>query len=309
MGDVSVIVPVKNREKLVIRCLDSILNQTEKPRELIVVDNASTDSTYHNVEVWMKNHAESGIVFKLLQQEIPGAWATRQKGYENAESEWVIFFDSDDAMSPTLIGSAFDVIEKNEDVDLVCWKCRINLLNGTSKTPPFNPKNPVEGHLIHSILHTLGYMIKRDFLKKAGAWSKEVYEWDDLELGLRILLKQPRIKGINKILVDIYSQEDSITGKDFSTKEGKWEVTLGEMEREVTESNHPKKDRIQKILDYRRAILAAQYYKEDNKRGAANLLERTLKDKKLMEKIPLLFSYYYTRKGFRGAWRIVRYMI
>ena len=309
MHDVSVIVPVKNREELVSRCLDSIRNQTEKPRELIVVDNASTDSTYRIVDEWMNANSNTGINFKLLKEEIPGACSARQKGFENAESEWVLFFDSDDAMNPDLIHSAFTTIDENEGLDLVCWKCRINQLDGTSRIPPFNPEKPLENHLIHALLRPQGYLIKKSFLNNAGGWTKQIAVWNDFELGLRILLQNPEIKGIPKVLAEIYSQEESITGKDFSSKEGKWETTLREMEKEISNSSYPERKRLLRIIDYRKVILAAHYFKEGNEEGASKLLNNALKDKTIREKLPLLFSYHYTRKGLRGVWRLVRHII
>ena len=65
---VSVIIPVHNRENLIQRALNSILQQNILPYELIVVDNASTDNTYDIVKRWMETTADSGIRYKLLRQ-------------------------------------------------------------------------------------------------------------------------------------------------------------------------------------------------------------------------------------------------
>lgn len=305
MNTISVIVPVWNREKLIVRCLDSIFNQTRLPDEIIVVDNASSDSTLEIVKEWMIAHKDCEILFKLLEQPQRGAWAARQKGLENASSEYVMFFDSDDAMRPNLIEKGVLALETNPSADLVCWACRLHSLDGSTRILPFNPGKPIEHHLVHSLLKTPAYMIRKDLLMNAGGWSKPLKVWDDYELGLRILLKDPKIKAVPEVLFDVYSQADSITGENFSSKEGEWEKVLDEMDRVnlSTPSHHTKK--IEKIINYRRAILAAHYYKEGNKSSAALLMEKAVKNKSSKEKMLLYLSYIYTRKGGRGIWRIV----
>ena len=302
----SVIVPVLNREKLVVRSLESILNQTEKPDEIIIVDNGSTDGTYETVSDWINNNSNTGITLKLLKEETPGAWAARYKGQNESMGDYLIFFDSDDTMRPTLIENVRKKIEENPDIDLVCWRCKIHQLDGSTRIPPFMADNPLEGHLIHTLLRPQGYAISYDFVRKTGGWNKPLKVWDDLELGLRIIQIEPTISPINDVLADIYSQEESITGKDFSSKEGEWEKVLDEMVKDSLMVPDPLHTRINKIINYRRAILAANYAREGNKKGASRLMGDTLEGKTLSEKLLLKFTYHYTRIGLRGAWRLVR---
>ncbi|MCH5227776.1 MAG: glycosyltransferase family 2 protein [Muribaculaceae bacterium] len=302
---VSVIIPVHNREELVKRSLDSIISQTVLPFEIIVVDNASSDNTYSNVKSWMKRYIHKGVNLKLLTENKRGACAARQKGLENAEGDFLIFFDSDDEMHPDLLESAIEAVKNNKDTDIVCWKSRIHKLDGSTRIPPFMPDNAIEGHLIHTLLRPQGYMVRKDFLIKAGGWTKDIKVWNDFELGLRLLLLQPKIIGIDKVMSEIYAQPESITGSGFSQKEGEWEITLREMEKTIENSRSEGKERIERILDYRRAILAAHYYREGNKKAASLLMQEALNEKGIKEKILLLFSYLYTRKGWRGAWRLV----
>ena len=302
---ISVIVPVLNRATLITRCLDSIMNQKVKPLELIIVDNGSQDNTVEIVKNWIKENSHSSVQLKLLIETEKGAYAARQKGLENSQGDFVLFFDSDDKMMPLLLEKASEKLSTGSKIDIVCWKCRITQLDGSKRIPPFMPEKPLEGHLIHTLLRPQGFLVKKDYVDQAGGWRKKMEVWDDLELGLRLLLKDPKIIGIPEVLAEIYSQEESITGTDFSSKEGKWELTLHEMEREADSTLHPEKKKIKKIIQYRRAILAAHYYKEGNKSGAENLMKLTLMDKNFSERLWLKFSFLFTRMGNRGAWRIV----
>lgn len=306
---VSVIVPVYNREKLIVRCLDSIVNQTVKPDEVIVVDNGSTDNTLAEINKWNKINSGHNIPIKILQEPKKGACSARQKGFLSSTGDFIIFFDSDDAMHKDLVENFHQVLRNNPGMDIVCWKCRIIQLDNSIRIPPLVWKNPMEGHLIHALIRPQGTAIKRNFIIDTGGWFKSLNVWNDYELGLRILLLNPKIKGINKILADIYSQEESITGTDFSSREGEWEKTLMEMESEALNSTHHQKKRIKRILDYRRAILAAHYFREGNKAGANRLMKLALSQNTFAFSMSLQFSYLYTRLGLRGAWRIVKYFI
>ncbi|MCH5241291.1 MAG: glycosyltransferase family 2 protein [Muribaculaceae bacterium] len=304
---ISIIVPVWNRQDLIERCLDSILNQTVKPYEVIVVDNGSTDRTFEKVDHWMQKNSEKGIRFKLLSEPKSGACQARQKGLENSEGEFINFFDSDDEMRPALLETAINKIQENPKSHIICWSCRINLLDGSKKIPTVINKNLLESHLVHALLRPQGYIVRKDFLINAGGWSKPIKVWNDYELGLRLLLKEPSIIFVNQQLAEIYSQTESITGKNFSSKHGEWEKTLNEMEKVVDSSNHSQKKKIKKILDYRRVILAAHYYREGKIKEGKDLYRKTIKNKLFGEKLYLKFSYNFTRYGFRGAWRIVRF--
>ena len=302
---VSVVVPVRNRQDLIVRCLDSIWNQTVKPFELIVVDNDSSDNTYKAVEEWIQAHSGSHVRMKLLKEKKRGAYAARQTGLEIAEGEYVSFFDSDDEMKPNLVEQAWKAVITNSKPDIVCWQCVINMLDGSKRIPSYIPDRPLESHLIHTMLRPQGYMVKKDFISLAGGWKKPLEVWDDMELGLRLLLREPSIVALKDVLAEIYAQENSITGTDFSSKEGKWEITLDEMFSMTEKSNHPSKARIKNILDYRRSILAASYSREGNDIAAAKLMDKALGGKDFIKKQLLRFSFNYTKHGMRGAWRIV----
>lgn len=303
---VSVIIPVLNRASIVRNALESVLHQYQKPYELIVVDNGSIDNTFAVVSDWLDKNKNQGIKFKLLTENNKGASFARQTGLCNAEGEFIYFFDSDDLMKPNLLSEVMQKIKDNPETDIVCWRCSIKLLDGKKRIPPFDLKNPLENHLIHSLLRTQGYIIRKSFLERAGGWSKPLPVWNDMELGLRILLQNPKIIGIEKILTEIYSQKESITGLDFSSKEGEWENSLLVMDEVNENSDYPFKNKIYKILNYRKIILAAHYYREGNKKGASKLIDATFNNLTFKEKVWLSFSYLYTLLGFRGAWRIIK---
>ena len=306
MVKISVVVPVFNRERLIIRCLESIYKQTYPNLEIIIVDNLSEDDTVKTVKEWMLSKKESGRFIKFFIEEKRGAAAAREKGLNNSTGEYIVFFDSDDVMSSSLISEAYDNLNSNAIPDIVCWKSKLHLLNGSTRVPPFNPERPMENHLIHSLLRPQSYMVRTEFIREIGGWSKSLNVWNDLETGFRLLINNPKIKGINKILSEVYLQSDSLTGIKFSDKVGEWEKSIEEIKKELKKSATENKERISKLLNYKLIILASQYSKEGNKEAGRKLFLKTIGDLCTKDRLLLKFSYHYTRKGLRGAWRIIR---
>lgn len=87
---VSVVVPTLNRCYSLPRALDSILGQTRRPNEIIVVDNGSTDDT----EILLRNRYPK---IRFIKEAKPGVSAARNRGISLVNSTWVAFLDSDDA--------------------------------------------------------------------------------------------------------------------------------------------------------------------------------------------------------------------
>ncbi|HEX2092345.1 MAG TPA: glycosyltransferase [Longimicrobiaceae bacterium] len=104
---VSVILPVYNRAGCVERAIRSVLAQTYRPLELIVVDDGSTDGTREVVERF-------GASLTLLVQEHSGAYAARNLGLRHARGELIAFVDSDDAWLPDRLAVQVPLMHRPE---------------------------------------------------------------------------------------------------------------------------------------------------------------------------------------------------
>ncbi|MBR6412138.1 MAG: glycosyltransferase family 2 protein [Alphaproteobacteria bacterium] len=89
---VSVIIPVYNVEKYLRECLDSVVNQTLKEIEIILIDDGSTDSSLDIC----REYAEKDSRIQVYTQENRGAGAARNRGIRIAKGEYVAFIDADD---------------------------------------------------------------------------------------------------------------------------------------------------------------------------------------------------------------------
>ena len=109
----SIIIPVWNQEKLVIRALDSIPRRDDI--EVVVVDDASTDNTYANVVAYAESHPE--LKMRIYRNdENRGLGYTKNVGYDKALGEYVHQLDSDDYLYAEEYSKAIDMIDGEDMV-------------------------------------------------------------------------------------------------------------------------------------------------------------------------------------------------
>lgn len=111
---VSIIVPVYNAEKYLVKCLDSVVNQTLKNVEIILVDDGSTDGSSEIC----KTYAEKDERIIYFKKENEGLAAARQDGIERASGEYIGFVDSDDWLELNMYERMYSVA-KEENADVV----------------------------------------------------------------------------------------------------------------------------------------------------------------------------------------------
>lgn len=181
---VSLIIPVYNAAQDLKRCLEAVENSSYNPFEVIVVDDASTDTT---AEVAGKNGA---TVLRLPIQSGPGA--ARNYGAEKARGEILLFVDSDVLIQPDTIGRVVKDFMEHTDV---------GALFGSYDDDP-NAKNFFSQYmnLRHHFVHQMGSpdavtfwagcgAIRKDIFSQVGGFAKEKYSRpciEDIEMGSRL---------------------------------------------------------------------------------------------------------------------------
>lgn len=113
---ISVIVPVYEEEKYLGYCLDSLLNQTYKNIEIIIVDDASKDGSINIINDYAKKDSRIKCFFN---EENMGAGPTRNIGISNAKGEYITFVDCDDWIDKDYLNTMYHEIEMDPDIDLI----------------------------------------------------------------------------------------------------------------------------------------------------------------------------------------------
>ena len=249
----SIIVPVYNREKLVLRTLDSILaQQFEGEINLILIDNNSTDNTLSALNKFASENKLPKLKISLSSEDKADASEARNRRLQLSSSEWIIFIDSDDTMEPSLLQDYANALKQYPNADLICCRGDRITLDGKNKEQPFVSKNSLSNHILHTVLLTNRYCINKIFLSKAGNWDENLPGWNDWEFGIRIMLNNPNIIFLkDKILVHNYLQAESITGTDFSSKLNIWLNSIDASEKDIINSDIDNKEYYLQLLNYR----------------------------------------------------------
>ncbi|MES2267303.1 MAG: glycosyltransferase family A protein [Bacteroidota bacterium] len=208
---VSIIIPVYNAEKYVAESIQSAMNQTWAHKEIIVVDDGSTDSSLQIARSY------SSSLIKIISGPNAGASAARNVGLTNAHGSYIQFLDADDLLSSDKIEQQMQALSDYEGYV------------GLSNTAYFNDSDAYQnaylqdewyssgsddpvGFLIklyagHEVMHGYGGMIQpnawltpRSVIDKAGPWNENLTVDDDGEFFCRVLLQSKGVKfskGIN----------------------------------------------------------------------------------------------------------------
>lgn len=125
-NDVSVIIPVFNGEKYIARCLESILNQSYKNIEIIVVDDNSNDGSIKIVNEYLSKYSNIRLI---RNQTNVGAAISRNNGLSYSRSEYVLFLDCDDWIDLNCIEKAMIKFKNNAEIDIVLWEIQTAYFN------------------------------------------------------------------------------------------------------------------------------------------------------------------------------------
>ena len=103
---ISVIINVFNGEKYIKKCLDSVINQTYKNLEILIINDGSTDNTLNICESYKDER------IKIISQENIGISRSRNVGIDNSNGNYLYFVDVDDFISPDTIEYLYNLIQK-----------------------------------------------------------------------------------------------------------------------------------------------------------------------------------------------------
>ena len=209
MPKVSVIIPVYNVEKYLRECLDSVVNQTLKDIEIILVDDGSTDSSLSICNEYAKKDSR----ITVLQQDHKGAGAARNKGLEIAQGEYLSILDSDDFFELDMLENMLNEAKKynldicicdSQDFDMRLQK----IYDNTSIKKDLLPSKKVfsvSDFPLYVFQFTVGWswdkLFKREFVLKNNLKFQNLRSTNDMLFVYMALALAQRMSYIDKIFV------------------------------------------------------------------------------------------------------------
>ncbi|MBW2076515.1 MAG: glycosyltransferase family 2 protein [Deltaproteobacteria bacterium] len=197
MPSVSVIIPTFNRSRRLIRAIRSVLKQTCRDYEVIVVDDGSSDDTYQALAPYM-------TMIRYVRQEVNrGVSAARNSGIRRAAAPWIAFLDSDDYWLEDKLSVQIAFLERNPSA-LACQTEEIWIRDGRRVNPRKRHKKPSGDIFAQSLKLCLvspsSVMLKSSLLDEIGLFDESLPAAEDYDLWLRISCRYP-VYLIDKALV------------------------------------------------------------------------------------------------------------
>lgn len=218
---ISVVVPIYNVEKYLIKCIDSIINQTYKNLEIILVDDGSPDSSGKIAEDFKIKDSR----IKVIHKENGGLSDARNVGIDNATGKYIVFIDSDDYVEKEFVEELYKALDENIKIA----QCGIKKVNDNFEIlEEYGYKESVKKSGSEMLKDTYTH---KNYLENTVVWNK-IYDinlfknirfpkgkiHEDEYTTYKLFYGQENIKVINKNLYNYRQAPDSITGKKYNLK-------------------------------------------------------------------------------------------
>jgi len=207
--EISVVIPTYNRKNLLSRALKSILAQSSKPAEIIVVDDGSTDSTASLVQGF---HPDINYFF----QENHGVSSARNTGLRMARCEWLALLDSDDEWLPSKLAAQATALSQNPEFRIChtdeIWMRRNKRVNAMRK-------HAKSGGWIYQrclpmcVISPSSVLIHRSVFEEVGGFDEHLPACEDYDLWLRICASYPTLFVDEPLLKKYGGHADQLSGK------------------------------------------------------------------------------------------------
>lgn len=315
---VSIVIPVYKTEKYLKDCLNSILHQSFKDWECILVDDGSPDGCAEICD----SYRASDNRFIVIHKENEGVTAARRDGVNKATGEWILFVDSDDVLPHNAILYLYEkAIEDDYDITLGAWEKSVN---GVKRIIPLMTNGPITGlELSRNLLEGRCYGGPVGKLFKKSLFDEDVFDTpksirlnEDLIMNLKISNRVKKAYALPLKIVYTYNANDGSASKGGLNND--WENTFLMIKENTPESiiNSFYFYICQMYLQYSRLPLTTSYIELSrpevyNKLGYKTIIyQKALLDKALfwmlcvktfaflykLEKIPAFLCYQLTNR-------------
>jgi len=187
---VSVIIPAHNAGKYLGEAIESVLAQTFKPFEIIVIDDGSGDHT-HKVACRYLNHIQ------LIKQDQMGTGFSRNRGIEKAQGKFIAHLDADDLWEPNKLAKQFEVFNGDDDIEIT--GCLMKSFYSPEIDPKgmqtiYCPPEPVPSFSASAVV------IKEEVYSKVGLYPVGIANTPDLDWFIRVREHQIIEFMVNEVL-------------------------------------------------------------------------------------------------------------
>lgn len=213
MYEVSVIIPTYNCTEYISNAINSVLSQTYKNYEIIVIDDGSTDNTKDKLIPFI---SEEKIKYFYIKNSGPAK--ARNVGIKKSKGDYIAFLDSDDLWLPDKLMLQIDFLDRSSDIEVV--HCDLEFFNKDKILHDVINKDKLildglifnDCLLLRSLVFLSSLLVKRSILDTVGLFDESLYTAEDVNLILRIA-KKHKFGYINKVLLKRRIHENNLSQK------------------------------------------------------------------------------------------------
>lgn len=218
---ISIIIPIYKVEKYLSNCIDSVLNQTYKNMEIILIDDGSPDQC----GVIADSYKEKDRRVRVIHQENGGLSDARNSGIEVATGKYIVFVDSDDMISEEFVEKMHRYILENNAQISVCKRLTFYEDKRIDRAVKKMPKVKIEdsAEAAKKILYQKGYDVSawgKMYLKETfeGVYFPKGYNFEDIPTIYKSFMNADKVVFTNETLYEYLIRENSIETEPFTLK-------------------------------------------------------------------------------------------
>lgn len=191
---ISVVIPLYNKEKQIAHTLQTVLYQTFKDFEIVIVDDGCTDNSVAEVEKFNDHR------IRLIHQANAGVAAARNKGIEESKYDLIVFLDADDEWKPAYLENQYALFEKYPECSVFACNYEFkdtkgNVSRTTIKKLPFEGTDGILSNYFevascsHPPICSISIMVKKAAIKNVGEFPIGIKSGEDLLTWARLAVK------------------------------------------------------------------------------------------------------------------------
>ncbi len=231
---VSIIIPSYNRADFLTEAVKSIISQTYRPIECIIVDDGSTDNTKEIVEQFISNNTDQ-FEIKYIFQERAGAQVARNTGTAKVSGAFIQYLDSDDFLYLQKLERQVNFLQTNPTCDGVFGDWEEGIPENKKKITIYKSDNLLLQIINERCIANFSFLMRAEIVKKIGNWDTNLKRNQEIDFHLRGVLVGGNFEyqPLNTGLWRLHPKERIGNATNFSDAINfyhKWEVILRSMQ-------------------------------------------------------------------------------
>lgn len=214
---ISIIIPVYKVEEYLAKCIESIISQTYKDIEIILVDDGSPD----NCPVVCDEYAKKDSRIIVIHQKNSGVSSARNAGLMMAKGEYIGFVDGDDWIEPKMYEKMLENIISMNSQMCICTNYILNqkiISNSNLSCKCMNRIKSIENLFLSNFTTTLGTCLYSSKHIKGIYLNEAIYFWEDFEFQFRILSHLDKVSICHEAFYHYIQRENSANHQQMNDK-------------------------------------------------------------------------------------------